>query len=154
MTAHFNTTPTTPTSATPMTLTPVQTTFRHMTPSPSVEARIREETADLDLCFGRITSCHVIVDAPHQHHAQNGRTFHVSIEIHVPGTRIVVNRNPSQHSSLVQGQTEEWEKHLETQADHKDIYVCIRDAFQAARRRLDDYARVLRGDVKHHAGKD
>jgi len=137
-----------------MTLTPVQTTFRHMDPSPSVEARIREEAADLDLCFGRITSCNVIIDAPHQHHAHNGRTYHVSIEIHVPGSRIVVNHNPSQHSTLVQSQAGEWEKHLETQPDHKDIYVCIRDAFKAARRRLEDYARVLRGDVKQHAEGD
>jgi hypothetical protein len=134
-----------------MTLTPVQITFRHMDPLPPAEARIREEAADLDLSFGRITGCHVIIDAPHRHHAKSGRTFHVRIEILVPGSTIVVNHAPSQHSTLVQSKAEEWEKHLETQPDHKDLYVCIRDAFVAARRRLEQYARVLRGDVKHHA---
>lgn len=134
-----------------MKTTPVQITFRHMDPSAAVEARIRDEVADLDQSFGRITSCHVVVEAPHQHHENSGRTFQVSIEIHVPGSVIVVNRDPSQHSTLVQGKAEAWEKHLELQPDHKDVYVCIRDAFKSARRQVEDYARVLRGDVKHHA---
>ena len=137
-----------------MTLTPVQTTFRHMDPSPAAEARIREEAADLDLCFGRITSCRVTVETPHRHHVHHGRTFHVSIEIHVPGSRIVVNHDPSLHGALVQGEAGAWEKHLETQPEHKDVYICIRDAFKTARRRREDYARILRGDTKHHASED
>jgi ribosome-associated translation inhibitor RaiA len=134
-----------------MTINPAQVTFRHMDPSPAVEARIQQEAADLDRYFARITSCHVVVDAPHQHHKLGGRTYHISIEIDVPGSKIVVNHEPSLHSTLVQGEAGEWEKHLEAHPDHRDIYVCIRDAFSAARRRLEDYARVLRGDTKHHA---
>ena len=34
--------------------------------------------------------------------------------------------------------------------EHEDMYVVIRDAFDAARRQLEDYARIRRGDVKHH----
>lgn len=34
--------------------------------------------------------------------------------------------------------------------EYKDLYVCIRDAFAAARRRLEDYARIMRGDTKRH----
>jgi cold shock CspA family protein len=30
------------------------------------------------------------------------------------------------------------------------VYVALRDAFDAARRKLEDYAREKRGDVKHH----
>ncbi len=33
---------------------------------------------------------------------------------------------------------------------HEDVYVAIRDAFDAARRQLEDYARVRRGDTKSH----
>lgn len=137
-----------------MTLIPVQTTFRHMDPSPAVEARIREEAADLERYFGRITSCRVVVEAPHKHHEHSGRAFHIGIEIGVPGSRIVVNHEPSLHSTLVHGEAGEWAKHLEAQPDHTDIYVCIRDAFKSARRQLEDYARVLRGDTKHHAGEE
>ncbi|MDZ4403626.1 HPF/RaiA family ribosome-associated protein [Prosthecobacter sp.] len=126
-----------------------QITFRHMDVSPAVEARIREEVAALGHYFNRITSCRVVVEAPHQHH-QRGKGFHISIDLHVPGSEIVVNHEPSLHGTVANSETGEWEKHLETQPDHKDIYVSIRDAFAAARRRLEDYARVLRGDTKHH----
>lgn len=128
---------------------PVQITFRHMESSPAVETRIREETAELDQYFDHITSCHVVVEAPHRHH-ERGKGFHISIEISVPGSTIMVNHEPSQHGTLVQSETDKWEKHLEVHPDHKDIYVCIRDAFKIAHRRVEDYARVLRGDTKHH----
>jgi|UniRef100_UPI003783C097 ribosome-associated translation inhibitor RaiA len=128
---------------------PAQITFRHMDVSPAVEARIREEAAALEHYFNRITSCRVVVEAPHQHH-QRGRGFHINIDLRVPGSEIVVNHEPSLHSTAANSESGEWEKHLETQPDHKDVYVSIRDAFAAARRRLEDYARVLRGDTKHH----
>lgn len=41
---------------------------------------------------------------------------------------------------------------LSKHAAHEDIYVAIRDAFDAARRKLQDYARRQRGDVKIHEG--
>ena len=41
-------------------------------------------------------------------------------------------------------------KHLETHPDHKDVFVCIRDAFSAAQRQLEDHVRLLRGEVRHH----
>ena len=118
--------------------------------SPAVEARIRDEVAELDRYGGRITSCHVVVEMPHHNH-QHGDQFRINIEIQVPGSRIVVAHHPSLHSTLVQGGAAESEKHLEAQPDHKDIYVCIRDAFLAARRRVEDYARIQRGETKHHA---
>lgn len=131
---------------------PLQITFRHMEVSPAVEARIHEEVAALEHFFNRINSCRVVVEAPHRHH-QRGRGFHINIDLRVPGSEIVVNHEPSLHGSLARGETDEWEKHLETQPDHKDIYVSIRDAFAAARRQLEDHARVIRGDTKHHAGE-
>jgi hypothetical protein len=36
---------------------------------------------------------------------------------------------------------------------HEDVYVAIRDAFDAAARRLEDHARKMRGDVKNHPGR-
>ena len=125
-------------------------TFRHMEVSPAVEARILDEIAALERYFERITSCRVVVEAPHKHH-QRGRGFHININLHVPGREIVVNHEPSLHGTLAKGEEAEVEKHLETQPDHKDIFVSIRDAFAAARRQLEDYARLLRGDTKHHA---
>jgi cold shock CspA family protein len=34
--------------------------------------------------------------------------------------------------------------------NNKDLYVSIRDSFRAARRKLEDFAREQRGDVKTH----
>jgi hypothetical protein len=33
---------------------------------------------------------------------------------------------------------------------HKDVYIPLRDAFRAARRRVEDYVRRMRGLVKSH----
>jgi len=36
---------------------------------------------------------------------------------------------------------------------HEDVYVAVRDAFDAAVRRLEDQSRKMRGSVKTHAGR-
>jgi hypothetical protein len=128
----------------------VQITFRNLKPSQAVAARIRSEVAKLGQYYDRITSCRVVVEVPHRHR-QRGDLFLLRIDLHVPGDQIAVNRAPSLHGPLAHTDTGKWAKHLERVAPHKDIYVTIRDAFNVARRRLEDYARRLRGDVKMHA---
>jgi ribosomal subunit interface protein len=111
---------------------PLQITFRGMDPSPAVEAAIRERAERLDRFFGRIMSCHVVVEAPHRH-SRKGKLYSVRIDMKVPRGEIAVSRNgPKDHA-------------------HEDVYVAIRDAFDAARRRLEDHARTARGAVKAHA---
>jgi hypothetical protein len=63
---------------------------------------------------------------------------------------IVVRHEVSLHSAVQRGDQEEWEKHLEANPQHKDFDVVIRDAFKAARRLLQNYARRQRGQVKVH----
>lgn len=109
---------------------PTQITFRHMDVSPAAEARIRDEVQALAHCHDRITSCRVVVEAPH-HHQRRDETFHLSIDLHVPGSQIEVNNDKGN-------------------AAHSDVYVAIRDAFAAARRQLQDHVRIQRGEVKHH----
>jgi ribosome-associated translation inhibitor RaiA len=128
---------------------PVKITFRNMSPSDAVAARVQEEAEKLDEFYKRITSCRVIVEVPHRHHAL-GDQVHVRIKLGVPGGEIVVRHEPSLHSALKRGAEEGWEKHLEANPQHKYIGVVIRDAFKAARRRLQDYARRQRGQVKVH----
>lgn len=105
---------------------PLQITIRGIDHSDALETHIRDKAAKLDEFFDRIMSCRVVVDVPHKHH-QQGKQFTVRIDIGVPGSEIVVNR------------------------DHgEDVYVALRDAFDAAKRQLEDYARRIRGDVKTH----
>lgn len=113
--------------------TPVQITFRGMPTSDAVERRIREKAAKLEHYHDRITSCRVVVEAPHRRH-HKGRLYTVSIDLTVPGAELVVNNEKRFHHS------------------HEDVYVALRDAFNAMRRQLEDFARTQRGDVKMHEG--
>ena len=110
---------------------PIQVTFHGLEPSPAIEARVRERAEKLAEFYDRIVSCRVVVEAPHHHH-HKGRLYTVRIDLSVPGDEIVVNRNSDRDHS------------------HEDVYVAIRDAFDAARRRLQDYVRRRRGFVKRH----
>jgi len=129
-----------------------------MSPSPTVEAHIREKAGKLDAFYDRIMSCHVTVEAPHRRH-RKGKRYRVRIDITAPGGELVINRAPRRihEPDLEQSKAplhEQLENHEPSkQAAHEDIYVAIRDAFDAARRKLQDYARRQRGQVKIHEGQ-
>lgn len=102
-----------------------------MDKSPAVEQTVAERIKKLERFATDIIRCKVTVEAPHKHHAK-GNLYHVVVELHLPGTEIVVNRDPSQNHA------------------HEDVYVAIRDAINAAHRQLQSYVRVRRGNVKTH----
>ena len=110
---------------------PTQITFRNMGPSPAIEAAIRERAERLDRFYPRIMSCRVVVEAPHQHQ-RKGKLYGIRIELVVPGGEIAVTHEGRQNHA------------------HEDVYVAIRDSFEAAGRLLEDKARKQRGDVKSH----
>jgi len=111
--------------------TPLQISFRNMDRSPAVELRIRERVEKLEKYCGHLTSCQVTVDVTERRH-QKGQLFHVRVDIGVPGKHVVVNRHPKDNHAL------------------EDVYVAIRDAFDAARRQLEDHVRKTRGKIKSH----
>ncbi len=115
---------------------PMEITFRHMEPSPALEARIREKGEKLDRFYEHVIGLKVMVEAPHEHKSQ-GKLFHVRIDITVPGSELVVSKG----------------HHHQSQA-HEDVYVALRDAFDVAKRRLEEYSRQQRGDVKAHSKPD
>ena len=110
---------------------PLQVTFRHMDTSDAVLAAIQEKAAKLDRFSEHIMACRVVVEAPHQHH-HKGNLFKVGVDITVPGGEIFASRGTDKNHA------------------HEDVYVAIRDAFAAAKRQLEDYAREIRQDVKTH----
>lgn len=111
---------------------PVEISYRHMKPSETLEALIREKAAKLERFYHRITSCRVVVEAPSKPH-RPGNQCRVRIDITVPGGEIVVNRDSAD------------------QIEFKEIPVALRDAFDAARRQLEDHAHLQRGEVKNHS---
>jgi ribosomal subunit interface protein len=110
---------------------PLQITYRDMPPSEAVDANIRERVQKLELFVDNITSCRVVIEAPHKRH-HKGQLFSIHIDITLPSHEIVVSRQPDNHHA------------------HEDIYVAIRDAFDSARRQLEDYNRRFHGKVKQH----
>jgi ribosomal subunit interface protein len=108
---------------------PLQITIRDIDQSEALETHIREKAKKLDEFFDHIMSCRVVVEMAHKHQHQ-GKQFNVRIDIGVAGGEIVVNR------------------------DHaEDVYVALRDAFDAAKRQVQEYAHKLHGDVKKHEPK-
>ncbi|HYM74295.1 MAG TPA: HPF/RaiA family ribosome-associated protein [Stellaceae bacterium] len=113
---------------------PLQITFHELPSSAAVEAQIRERTDNLERVFGRLTSCRVIVEG--RHRAQRpAQKFHLRVELTVPGKIITIGRGATEYQT------------------HDDIFVAVRSAFDAARRRLDHHARRRRrGEVKNQSG--
>lgn len=126
---------------------PVQVSFRNMPHSDAIEAMVREEAAHLDSYYNRIMGCRVMIEVPHRHR-EEGEHHHVRIYLTVPGGEIVVKREPSLHARQQDVQEEERTKDREIESSHKHIQVAIREAFDTARRLLQDYARRQRLDVK------
>jgi ribosomal subunit interface protein len=111
---------------------PLEIVFEDMDPSDAIDARLREEAAKLEQFTDRITSARIVVAKPHRR-GQKGSTYGVRIHITMPGAGdIIVSREPGDRNA------------------HEDVYVTIRDAFNAARRQLQDQVRKLQGKVKVH----
>lgn len=105
---------------------PLDITFRDIAHSEALEADIREKAAKLETFYPHMTGCRVVVEMPHKHTHQ-GKQFVVKVDITVPGGEVVVKHE-----------------------HHEDAHVAVRDAFDAAKRKLQDYAQRQRGEVKRH----
>ena len=106
--------------------------FEDMPASPEIEARIREKTEWLARFSSHIMACRVVVQMPHQRH-HTGNLYGLKIHLRLPsGGNIVVSRRPDAHHA------------------HEDFQVTLRDAFDAARRQLEDWERKHSQQVKQH----
>jgi ribosomal subunit interface protein len=107
---------------------PLQVVFQGVDRSAAVEEHVREKVAKLEHFHPQISACRVTIAKPNNRH-QQGQPFDVRIDLTLPGKEIVVNGHHG----------------------NEDMYVTLRDAFEAARRQLDDHVRAQRGEVKHHS---
>ncbi|HEY9787097.1 MAG TPA: HPF/RaiA family ribosome-associated protein [Candidatus Obscuribacterales bacterium] len=111
---------------------PVQVVFRNMKRSEWLASVIREKVGKLDNICDSLMSCRVVVEIPHRHH-RKGNFYHIRIDISAPEAEIVVNREPPEH------------------AQAEDLNAALRDAFDSAKRKVEDYVRKRRGFVKTHS---
>jgi ribosome-associated translation inhibitor RaiA len=101
-------------------------TLNGVSRSPALESDIRSRVETLHRFHPAITSCRVVVERPHKHHHQGGQ-FVVRLRLAVPGADFVVNHDHSE-----------------------DVHVALRDAFDAARRQLEDHVGRRDGGAKSH----
>jgi cold shock CspA family protein/ribosome-associated translation inhibitor RaiA len=102
-----------------------------MDASPALETLIRARAAELAQFSDRILGCRVVVEPNSKNH-RHGNTYHVRVEVSVPGNNVVVSRDPGKDHS------------------HEDPHIAVRAAFDAARRRLQDHMRRMEGETKTH----
>ena len=108
---------------------PLQITFHNLERSDAVETNILTRVEKLEKFCDSIIGCRVAVESPHRHHARV-RHFLIRVEVTVPGDRLVADRQPDEHHA------------------YTDVYIAIRDAFDAMRRQLEAYERRRQREVK------
>ena len=69
----------------------------------------------------------------------------------VPGEDLAITRDANLHSEVKGSDEAAWAKRFDVEATQRDIRLVIGDAFDAAKRRLRDYAQRRRREVKRHA---
>lgn len=91
---------------------PLQITARGFDLTPAIEEAVRKKASKLDQMADRIVGCRVVIEQPPRHRHKGG-AYNVHIDLTVPGAELVVKHEPD-----------------------LDMYVALRDAFEAARRQL------------------
>ncbi len=107
-------------------LLPLQITIRDLPASVVIENHIRKKAEKLNRYCDQISSCRVVIELA-QKSKHHGRLFNVRIDITVPGKELVV-----------------------TKKQNEDVYITIRDAFNAVYRQLEEHTRRRHGHVKKH----
>lgn len=112
--------------------TPVEIECQGMSGSPEIRAALAKHVGELEERFGRVTACRVVLKGPGGHH-RTGGLYEVNIRLALPnGREVNVDRT------------------AKADERHSDLTFAINDAFKRARRRLQDHARRLQGQIKQH----
>lgn len=110
---------------------PFQITFLDFPESDAVWMAVQKRIEKLERFFNRIIRCEVVISCPHRHR-HSDRLYQVQIHVVIPGDDVIVNKTSSFNEA------------------HRNVYVAIRDAFNAAERILEDKVRKVRHKVKLH----
>jgi cold shock CspA family protein/ribosome-associated translation inhibitor RaiA len=116
--------------------TPVEIDFQGLEANEQLRTCVRQHISTLEERFGRITACRVVIKGPSERHHKGG-AFDVTIRLSLPqGRQVDIGRSekPEPDNRLL------------------DPVVALNDAFKRARRRLQDHARRMQGQVKTHEG--
>jgi cold shock CspA family protein len=111
---------------------PLEISFKGIVNTTEIENLIRSKAAKLERVCSYITSCRVMVEK-RQEHQRVGNPYRVRIDMTVPpGHELVVRREPTEGDM------------------HDPLEVVLREAFNAAARRLQKLVELQQGEVKTH----
>ena len=106
---------------------PLEIQVQGMPPSEAVEKKVRARALGLERYSSRIQRCEVWLKVAHRHH-RKGPFYAVRVRLTVPRKELVVEHQPGE----------------------EEVYVAIRQAFDAIRRQLEDYERRWPGQERGH----
>jgi putative sigma-54 modulation protein len=109
--------------------------FHGLEKSEAVENKVKEKVAKLKRHFDRMSACRVVLEAPNRN-AAKAKVFSVKIEVSVPnGKPIIINHE------------------REGAHANEDLSLAIRDAFEAATRRVDEVGAKISDRAKSERGR-
>jgi len=104
-----------------------QVVFHNIDQSSALNDAVQKRISKLERYCDQIITGRVVLDSPHNNH-HKGKVYSVGLEIHTPTKEVRVNQ-------------EQHDNHA-----HEDLYVAIRDAFNAAERQLKSIDKSHRTD--------
>ncbi|MDX1763776.1 MAG: HPF/RaiA family ribosome-associated protein [bacterium] len=110
---------------------PLQIKFHNVDPSEALEAKIRQKAKKLERFDSDILGCRIVVEAAHRKQRKGG-LYNVKILVTVRDGELAANRGSDLNHA------------------HEDVYVAMRDSFNAVIRQLEDYNRQRKNEVKTH----
>ena len=112
-----------------------QVLFHNIVQTDALAQAVQKRINKLERYCDQIMSGRVVLDAPHNNHYK-GKVYSVGIEIHTSLKEIIVNQGKQNNHA------------------HEDLYIAIRDAFNAAERQLKSIAKKHRADRTHASRSD
>jgi|SRR5690554_2927473 len=107
-----------------------QIVFHNIDQSAALLDNVNKRIEKLRRFSSDIIGGRVVLDSPHNNHYK-GKVYSVTLELHTPARPVVVTQ-------------EQHDNHA-----HEDIYVAIRDAFNAAERQLKSVDKKHRKEALH-----
>ena len=107
-----------------------QIVFHNIDQSDALTDSVNKRVEKLRQNNGYMIGRRVVLDSPHNNH-HKGKVYSVTLELHTPNKEVVVTQ-------------EQHDNHA-----HEDLYVAIRDAFNAAERQLKSVDKKDRKQAIH-----
>lgn len=115
---------------------PLQITFRNMDHSTTVEALAEQKTAGLERFSGRVTGCHLTVEAVQHPPGTAASRFQATLSASMPGSTLVVSHGGQGHEA------------------EEDCLAAVRHVFDSVRRAVVEQNRLWHERGQGHKAPD